>query len=157
MKIKYYLLIALTLLLLSSCSSTRKLLIKKGDYLGWQMTNYELYSSKKEFERTLNENYHLYSGYGLTMIIYQEIEGPNFMKMRIEIYKTKDRPGAQGLYKRYQSFTQIPFGKDGSESPGFIAFRRDNYFVKIIAVRNLQDKNNYLKNVAQIIDSKITR
>ncbi|MCG2716509.1 MAG: hypothetical protein L6422_09595 [Candidatus Marinimicrobia bacterium] len=157
MKIKYYLLIALTLLLLSSCSSTRKLLVKKDDYLGWQMTNYELYSSKKEFERTLNENYHLYSGYGLTMIIYQEIEGPNFMKMRIEIYKTKDRPGAQGLYKRYQSFTQIPFGKDGSESPGFIAFRRDNYFVKIIAVRNLQDKNNYLKNVAQIIDSKITR
>ncbi len=157
MKIKHYLLIVLTLLLISSCSSTRKLLIRKDDYLGWKMTNYELYGSKKEFERTLNENYHLYSGYGLTMIMYQEIEGPNFMTMRIEIYKTKDRLGAQGLYKRYQSFTQIPIGKDGSESPGFIAFYRENYFIKIIAVRNLQDKNNYLKNVAQIIDSKISR
>jgi len=121
------------------------------------MTNYELYISKIEFERTLNENYHLYSGYGLTMIMHQEIEGPNFMKMRIEIYKTKDRPGAQGLYKRYQSFTKITIGENGSESPGFIAFHRENYFVKIIAVRNLQDKNNYLKNVAQIIDSKISR
>ncbi len=156
MKIKHYLLIVLTLLLISSCSSTRKLLVKKSDYLGWKMTNYELYGSKKEFEKTLNENYHLYSGYGLTMIMYQEIEGPNFMKMKIEIYKTKDRHGAQGLYKRYQSFTKIPIGENGSESPGFIAFHRDNYFVKIIAVRNLQGKNNYLKNVAQIIDSKIS-
>jgi len=124
--------------------------------MGWKMSSFQMLTTKKDFSNYLKENYHLYSGYGLKMILVQEIDGPNLMKMKIEIFQTKDRAGANGLYNRYQSFSQIPVGEKGSESPGFITFFRDDYFVKITAILNLQEKNNYLKNMAQIIDDKIS-
>ncbi|MDO9549045.1 MAG: hypothetical protein Q7J65_08800 [Candidatus Marinimicrobia bacterium] len=155
MKTKHLLLIVLTLLLVISCASTRRLLIKKDDYLGWKMTDFKMLTGSKDFSNYLKENYHLYSGYRLKMILVQEIEGPNFMKMKVEIFETKDRTDANGLYKRYQSFSQIRVGDGGSESPGLVCFYKDDYFVKISAVRNLQDKNNYLINMAQLVAAKI--
>jgi len=155
MKAKHLLAILLTLLLIASCASTRRLLIKKDDYLGWKMTEYQLLTTNKDFANYLKENYHLYSGYGLKMILVQKIEGPNHMVMKIEIFKTRDRTEANGLYNRYQSFSQIRVGDGGSESPGLVCFYKDDYFVKISALRNLQDKNNYLVNMAQLIATKI--
>lgn len=155
MKTKHYILIAFTLLLIVSCASTRRLLINKKDYLGWKMTEYRLLSNPKDFSNYLKENYHLYRGYRLKMNLVQELAGPNNMIMKIEIFETRDRTDAAALYKRYQSFSQVKVGDDGSESPGLVCFYKENYFVKISAVRNLQDKNNYLVNMAQLVATKI--
>jgi len=157
MKIKNILPISITLLFLVSCSSNRQLLIKRNEYSGWRMRNYHLYTTDKEFSEILKDNYHLYNGYGLKTILMQEIEGPNTMAMKVDIYKMKDRLGANGLYRRYQSFTQLPIGDEGSESPGLITFSRRNYFVKISALRNMEDKGHYLKDIAAIIDRKLKR
>lgn len=142
---------------LVSCSSNRQLLLKKDDYPGWRMAKYSLYTTDKEFSDILKDNYHLYSGYGLKMVLHQEIEGPNAMLMKVDICKMKDRLGANGLYRRYQSFTQLPIGEGGSESPGLVTFYRKNYFVKITALRNMEDKDQYLKNIAEKIDRKLKR
>lgn len=145
----------LTLLIVVSCTSTRRFLIKKNDYLGWKMTDYKMLTSNKDFSNYLKENYNLYSGYGIKMILVQEIEGPSNMKLKIEIFKTRDQADANGLYNRYQSFSQIRVGDGGSESPGLVCFYKEDFFVKISAVRNLQDKNNYLINMAQLVSAKI--
>jgi acyl-CoA-binding protein len=155
MKVKDILPLSIALLFLVSCSSNRQLLIKRSEYSGWRMVSYHLYTADKEFSETLKDSYHLYNGYGLKTILLQEIEGPNTMAMKVDIYKMKDRQGANGLYRRYQSFTQLPIGDEGSESPGLITFSRRNYFVKISALRNMEDKDNYLKDIAEIIDRKL--
>ncbi len=157
MKVKNILPILMALLFLVSCSSNRQLLIKRNEYSGWRMVNYHLYTTDKEFSEILKDSYHLYNGYGLKTILLQEIEGPNTMAMKVDIYKMKDRLGANGLYRRYQSFIQLPIGEEGSESPGFITFYRRSYFVKISALRNMEDKDNYLKDIAEIIDRKMKR
>ena len=143
------------MLLIVSCASTRRLLIKKDDYLGWKMTEYKMLTTNKDFSNYLKENFHLYAGYRLKMILVQDIEGPNNMKMKVEIFETKDRTDASGLYKRYQSFSQIRVGDGGSESPGLVCFYKEDIFVKISAVQNLLDKNNYLVNMAQLVATKI--
>ena len=155
MKTKRLLFILLALLLIVSCTSTRRLLIKKDDYLGWKMADFKMLTSSKDFSNYLKENFHLYSGYGLKMILVQEIDGPNNMKMKVEIFQTRDRNDASGLYKRYQSFSQIRVGDGGSESPGLVCFHKEDYFVKISAMKNLLDKNNYLVNMAQLVATKI--
>ncbi|MGC9363320.1 MAG: hypothetical protein ACP5FZ_01985 [Fidelibacterota bacterium] len=155
MKARTVSLIVLSCLLVASCASTRRLLIKKNDYLGWRMTDYQLLSTGKDYANYLKENYHLYSGYGLKMILVQEIEGPNQTKMKVEIFKTRGQEDASALYKRYQSFSQVNVGDAGSESPGLICFYKGSYFVKVSAVQNLLDKNNYLINVAQLIATTI--
>jgi len=155
MKTKHLLLIVLISLLTVSCASTRRLLIKKDDYLGWKMTDFKMLTTSKDFSNYLKENFHLYSGYRLKMILVQEIEGPNNMKMKVEIFETKDRTDANGLYKRYQSFSQIRVGDGGSESPGLVCFYKEDIFVKISAMQNLLDKNNYLVNMAQLVATKI--
>ena len=157
MKVKHILPISMTLLFLISCSSNRQLLIKRNEYSGWRMSSYHLYTADKEFVEILKDSYNLYNGYGLKTILLQEIDGPNAMAIKIDIYKMKDRSGASGLYRRYQSFTQVPIGDEGSESPGLITFSRKNYFIKISALRNIDDNNNYLKSIAEIIDRKLKR
>lgn len=155
MKAKNLAIIFLVSLLAVTCASTRRLLIKKNDYLGWNLTDYQLLSTGKDYANYLKENFHLYSGYGLKMILVQEIEGPNQMKMKVEIFRTRGREDASALYKRYQSFSQVNIGDAGSESPGLVCFYKGSYFVKVSGLRNLLDKNNYLINVAQLIAAKI--
>ena len=157
MKVKNILPISMALLFLVSCSSNRQLLIKRNEYSGWRMVNYHLYTTDKEFSEILKDNYNLYNGYGLKTILTQAIEGPNTMTVKVDIYKMKDRLGANGLYRRYQSFTQLSIGDEGSESPGLITFSRKNYFVKITALRNMEDKDHYLIDIAEIIDRKLKR
>ncbi|RKY53441.1 MAG: hypothetical protein DRP89_06195 [Candidatus Neomarinimicrobiota bacterium] len=153
MKTKIYLLAVLVLL--TSCSGIKKYLIKPEEFRGWTLTNWEDYKSEGEFKSVLKENYNMYNGYGLTRIINQELSSPDSKIIKIEMYFTDDKTGARGLYRRYQSFSQIPIGEEGSDSPGFVSFYRGNCFVKVTAQRNLSGKNLYLKKVAKQIDKKL--
>ncbi|MCK4445528.1 MAG: hypothetical protein KAW56_00440 [Candidatus Marinimicrobia bacterium] len=143
MKIKIYLLT--TLLILTSCSGVKKYLIKPGEFEGWIITNWEVYKSEEEFKNVLKDNFNMYNGYGLTRIINQVLTSPEFKIIKIEMYFTEDKAGARGLYQRYRSFSQIPIGEEGSDSPGFVSFYRGICFVNIIGKRNLSGKNLYLK------------
>lgn len=155
MQLSKTLLLILLVLLLASCSSTRRVLIKKKDYQGWILTDWESYSNKKEFQQILGENYHLYAGYGLKKIVRQQLVGPQQQRMNIELFFTKRAAGAHGLYKRYQTFTQIPVGQAGSESPGYVAFYRGDCFVKVMSAGKLRENNQELREAAQLIDAKL--
>ena len=154
MKIKIYLLAIL--LILTSCSGVKKYLIKPEEFEGWTLTNWEVYKSEEEFKSVLKDNFNMYNGYGLTRIINQVLTSPDFKIIKIEMYFTKDKAGARGLYQRYRSFSQIPIGEEESDSPGFVSFYRGNCFVKIIAKRNLSGKNLYLKKAAKWLDKKLS-
>lgn len=143
MKIKIYL--VTILLILASCSGVKKYLIKPEEFEGWTLTNWEVYKSEEEFKNVLKDNFKMYNGYGLTRIINQVLTSPEFKIIKIEMYFTEDKAGARGLYQRYRSFSQIPIGEEGSDSPGFVSFYRGICFVNIIGKRNLSGKNLYLK------------
>jgi len=152
-RLTFFLLAVLALL---GCSGNRALLIKTNEMPGWILTDWQVFTKQEEIKKELAENYSLYSGYGIKKMIIQELSTSDFKIIRVEMYFLADKTGARGLYRRYQSTFQVPVGDEGSETIGMISFYRNNWFVRVIAFRNLMNKNDLLKPVARQLDQKLT-
>jgi len=138
-------------------AGTSKFFIKEKEMPGWATTESGVLKKDKDIKKLLGESYKEYTGYGLKEILYQEISTPDYRMIRIEIFITRDKPGARGIFRRFKALEYAAFGNEGSESPGYLSFYRDNYFVKVVAKRKTMEGNPFLKQVAKIIDDKISK
>ena len=145
---------------LLGCSSltwagAKNLLIKDKEVEGWSTMNMNKFNKKRDLKELLGETYKEYMGYGLKEVWQQEIATPDYRIVLLEIYIARDKPGARGLFRRYRSPLFFAVGDEGSESPGYVCFYRDKYFVKLIAKRKSMEGNPFLKKFSKIVDEKI--
>ena len=151
--------ISISVFLLSSLSliwaGSKNMLIKDKEVSGWKTMSVQKYTKKRELKELLGETYKEYMGYGLKEVWQQELATPDYRIVLLEIYVARDKPGARGLFRRYRSPLFVAVGDEGSESPGYVCFYRDKYFIKLIAKRKSMEGNPFLKKFSQIVDEKI--
>ena len=152
---KWFKYVLLILFVVSGCA-TRRLLFKSSDVIGWELDNYEVYESQKEFENVL-DNVSLYMAYGLKKMFIQELSTKANNRVKIEIYFTDSNSSARSLYRRYQSLFTVDVGESGSESPGLLSFYRNKCFVKIYAIGNFPNQDQRLRTMGEQLDSKLNR
>lgn len=143
------------LLVLASCSPMRRYLIVDNDLPGWELAGWKVYDKQKDLEQVLGKNAVLYMGYGLERFLRQEYVSTDYKTMHVEMYFTPNEAAARQLYQRFKTLFSIELGNEGSESPGFVAFYRQNCFVKIIGVRGLEGENYLIREIGKRIDLKI--
>jgi len=139
----------------SACGS--KYFLKPNEYQDWNCSKNQTYSSSSALKKVLANSYDLYAGYQLQRLLIQQVTSPDYKEARIELFYTNDTNGARNLYRRYQTFSKLSIGEEGSQSPGFVAFYRQNCFVRITAKRNLTGKDIHLVELAKLIDAKLMK
>ncbi|MBO8151722.1 MAG: hypothetical protein H0Z30_04425 [Candidatus Marinimicrobia bacterium] len=155
-KLFLFLYTSLITLLLTGCyHPIKKYLVNLEQYPNLVITNWDILESQDEIKKYLKDQYTLYSAYNVKKIIFQEITTSNYQRIIIEIFQTKSKMDAMNLYRRYSSINQVTIGDAGSESSGFLAFYRGEFFVKIYIKGYLKNSNEIIRELAKQIDIKL--
>jgi len=147
-------LLPILLLFLYGCTG-RKFSVRPDDLASWHLVKRQVCRSESQMKKVFGPSCQMFIGYQVKKIIIQTLRTEDYKEMKVEIFITADETNARNMYARYQTITKAPVGSDGSSSPGFISFYRYNHFVRITAQRNLTGKDNYLLEVAKIIDKNL--
>lgn len=146
----------LPILLLFMCGCTaRKFSVRSDDMTNWHLVKRQVCKSESQMKKVFGPSCQMFIGYQVKKVVIQTLRTEDYKEMKVEIFITSDEANARNMYARYQTITKAPVGNDGSSSPGFVSFYRNNNFVRITAQRNLTGKDNYLLEVAKIIDKKL--
>jgi len=120
------------------------------------MVSRQVCSNQNKLKKVFGNSSQLFLGYQVRKAVIQTLRTTDYKEIKVEIFITADEADARNLYRRYQTITKVIVGTEGSQSPGFVSFYRGNNFVRVTAMRNLTGKDQYLIDVARVIDKKLT-
>jgi len=152
---KTFRLILIFLVFISGCAA-RKYSFRSNDFPEWKMVSRQVCSNQNKLKKVFGNSSQLFLGYQVRKAVIQTLRTTDYKEIKVEIFITADEADARNLYRRYQTITKVIVGTEGSQSPGFVSFYRGNNFVRVTAMRNLTGKDQYLIDVARVIDKKLT-
>ncbi len=162
LKNKYNFFIAILIFLViligfTSCSGIRRQFLQDKMIDGWKLMDWEDYIEESRLQEALGKEYIMFSEFGLKRFTRHEYITKDFKMIHVEFYFFEREKKASLVYEKYKSKYSLEIGNQGSEKRGEIIFFRKNCLVKIVAVRNLENKNYILKKVAIAIDQNLKK